>query len=231
MASKHRVVKWHRLGHRLLWHHLPLLAFSCVAVALCHQWVASKDVIHNWSMATAYPGLALLAATLLTGPMQALRGKTRPVSNDLTRDIGIWAGILSVLHTLFGLQVHFRGRMWLLFIPDAPLAFPFVRMDSFGWANYTGVFATLVVTMLMVLSNDWSLRRLGITTWKRLQRWNYALFGVVVVHGILYQMLETRALSFVVVFASIALLVLAIQLAGRREVLRALRGKKSSITP
>ncbi|MDZ4699119.1 MAG: hypothetical protein SH809_05375 [Rhodothermales bacterium] len=224
MSPKTYTIKWHRLSERLLWHHLPLAALSSIATALCYQWVASKDVIHNWSMATAYPCLALLAATLVTGPLMVLRGKRRPVSNDLTRDIGIWAGVLSFLHTIFGLQVHFRGRMWLLFVPDAPMAFPFLRLDLFGMANYTGVIAVLVVLMLLGLSNDWSLRRLGVSTWKRLQRWNYALFGLVVVHGILYQILEKRAFPFVVLFAAMGLCVIVLQVAGRRRVMRAIRG-------
>ncbi|MEZ4701117.1 MAG: hypothetical protein R2834_12345 [Rhodothermales bacterium] len=215
-----RPVKWHRMRRRLLRHHLPLLALSAIVTALCYRWVGAEDVIHNWSMATAYAGMALLAATLLTGPLAVLRGRARPVSNDLTRDIGIWAGILSIAHTVFGLQMHFRGRMWLLFVPDEPLAFPFIRMDQFGSANFTGLFATLIVAMLMAISNDLSLRRLGTKTWKKLQRWNYALFGLVVVHGILYQILSSRAIPFVLVFGAMGLAAVALQFAGRRRVRR-----------
>jgi sulfoxide reductase heme-binding subunit YedZ len=40
-------------------------------------------------MATAYVSLALLAATLVTGPINLLRRRPNPVSTDLRRDLGI----------------------------------------------------------------------------------------------------------------------------------------------
>ena len=60
--------------------------------------------------------LALLVATLLIGPWNVLRRTANPVSSDLRRDIGIWAGMLGILHAGVGQFVHLRGRPWLYYV-------------------------------------------------------------------------------------------------------------------
>jgi sulfoxide reductase heme-binding subunit YedZ len=182
--------------------------------------VPSDDWIFLLSMATAYVGLALLATTLLFGPLNVLRGRPTPTNADLRRDVGIWAGIVAVAHVVVGLQVHQRGRMWRYFLvpstewPDRLLP---LRFDPFGMANWTGLAAGFVLVGLLALSNDLALRRLGGPRWKAFQRWNYAGAGLVVFHGILYQMIENRSLPWVVLLAGTAAITAAIQVAGFRR--------------
>lgn len=64
------------------------------------------DLISEASIAAAYAELFLTAAALLLGPLNVPRGKANPVSFDLRRDFGIWAGIAALVHTLVGLNVH-----------------------------------------------------------------------------------------------------------------------------
>jgi sulfoxide reductase heme-binding subunit YedZ len=213
MQKKRRPIKWHRIKQRLRRHHLPLLLFTVLSVALFYWIVKAEDVLFRFSMATAYPGMALLAATLFTGPLKVLRKQAIPVSDDLTRDLGIWAAIVSLIHVVFGLQMHMRGRMWLLFVTES-LEFPFVRFDQFGAANYTGLIGTIIIVLLLALSNDLSLRKLGTKKWKQLQRWNYGLFLLIVVHGVIYQILEKRVQPYPYLFASIGVVILIVQLTG-----------------
>ena len=142
--------------------------------------------------------LVLLGATLFLGPANVLLRRPNPVSTDLRRDIGIWSALIGVAHTVVGLQVHFVGRMWLYFIQ--PLEergrFP-LRLEAFGFANYTGLLATALLVFLLALSNDLSLRRLGRSRWKAFQRLNYALFSLVVLHALLYQTIERRPWPYV----------------------------------
>ena len=44
----------------------------------------------------------------------------------------------------------------------------------FGFGNDTGLIAALLFLLLLAISNDVSLRRLGAQKWKSLQRWMYA---------------------------------------------------------
>jgi len=95
--------------------HLLLAAAAVAIVALAYAATPPPDVRHRLSMATAYSGLAFLAVSLWLGPWNVLRQRPNPVSFDLRRDIGIWTGILAIVHTAIGLTVHLRGRMWMYF--------------------------------------------------------------------------------------------------------------------
>lgn len=203
----------HRLPSRLLRHHLPIGVLSVLVIALVYRLLPGDDNIWRLSMSTAYVGLALLGATLLVGPFNVITDRSNPVSIDLRRDIGIWAGIVGLTHFIVGLFVHFRGRMWLYFVPEKWQFLP-VRIDPFGLANYTGLFASLVLIMLLVLSNDLAMRRYGRRRWKNLQRWNYINFGLILLHGVFYQILEKRDLPLVMVFTAMVAAVAAIQYLG-----------------
>ena len=196
----------------MLQHHLPLLIISIISIGLIYRSLESKDVIFRVSMATAYVGLTLLAVTLVIGPLVRMFSRSHPVSTDLRRDLGFWSAIVSFAHVVFGLQVHLRGRMWLLFIRD-DLDFPFIRFDKFGFANYTGLIAALVLIMLLATSNDRALNVLGKKKWKKIQRWNYGLFTIVLLHGVLYQVIEKRVGLYVYVFAAIGIIVAVTRIA------------------
>jgi sulfoxide reductase heme-binding subunit YedZ len=190
------------------------LALTCGFYAA----VESDDPLFRLSMATAYGGLVLLAATLFVGPVNLFRARPNPVSTDLRRDLGIWSAALGLVHFGVGLQVHMRGKWWTYFLDENARLIP-VRADLFGLANYTGLVGTIVLALLLVISNDLSLRQLGTSRWKAVQRWNYVGGVMVVVHGVAYQIIENRAIPLVATFTSICVLTLVVQLAGRRRTL------------
>ena len=212
------MTSWHhqeRLQARLLAHHLPLLLLSALSVATLYYTRSFKDVLSRASFALAYPALALIAATLLLGPWNILRKRKNPVSSDLRRDIGIWAGILSLLHTAVGQCVHLRGRPWLYyFYRDSERhTLPF-RHDLFGFANYTGLISALILIALLATSNDYSLRILGTPRWKQLQRWNYGAAALAAIHTFAYQTSEHQALPFVTSAGICVVATLILQAAG-----------------
>lgn len=212
MLKRKRPIKWHRVNKRIRRHHLPLAFIVTISLALVY-WAVGSDVLFRLSMSTAYVGLALLAITLMTGALHVIRKRPNPVSSDLTRDIGIWAGLVSLAHVVFGFQRHFAGKIWLYFVTGEP-DFPYVRFGWFGIANYSGLIATLILVLLFVTSNDWSLRRLGTKKWKQWQRWNYGLFILVALHGIMYRVNAGQELPYTYILAAMVLATVAIQLAG-----------------
>lgn len=205
-----------RLIRRIWGHHLPVAGCVCAVVAALYWTRPYKDVITRTSFATAYPALGLLAATLLVGPLNLLRRRPNPVSSDLRRDLGIWAGILGVVHAAVGQCVHLRGRPWLYYVygpTEHHHRFP-IRHDLFGLANDSGAIGTLLLIALLATSNDFSLRRLGIGSWKKLQRWNYAVFGLAAVHAIAFQAVEKQKPAYVTVVAACIAIAIATQCAG-----------------
>jgi sulfoxide reductase heme-binding subunit YedZ len=148
-----------------------------------------------------------------------------PASSDLRRDLGIWAGILGLLHTAVGQNVHLRGRPWLYYVYAArehhtlPL-----RHDLFGFANETGAAACLILALLLATSNDYALRRLQVRRWKNLQRLNYGLFPLAAVHGFAYQAIEKQKWPFVLAAGITIALAAFLQLAG---LMRGRRGRQT----
>lgn len=186
-----------RFRTRIVRHHIVLLVVSLSGVAALYFTRPYKDVLTRMSFATAYPAIVLLSLTLLTGPINLLRGRRNPVSSDLRRDIGIWAGLLGVLHAVVGQCVHLRGRPWLYYVYGPSEKHVGLRHDLFGFSNYTGAVATLVLLALVAMSNDFSLRALGTPRWKALQRWNYAIFVLAALHSFGYQGIEKQKVAWV----------------------------------
>jgi sulfoxide reductase heme-binding subunit YedZ len=194
--------------HRLA-RHLLLAVCAVVVVGVVYGLTPPPDVRHRLSMGSAYAALLFLAVTLWLGPWNILRHNPNPVSFDLRRDVGIWAGLLALLHTAVGLSVHLRGRMWMYFFKGIhPMR---IQDTTFGLANYTGLVASLVFLVLLAVSNDVSLRQLGAPRWKSIQQWSYAAFALTIVHGIAYQVIEKRQIAWVIAAGSMIATILIIQ--------------------
>jgi sulfoxide reductase heme-binding subunit YedZ len=191
-------------------HSVIALATLASGALFWELFSIRRDVISRFSIATAYPALFLTAAALSIGPWNVLRGRTNPVSFDLRRDLGIWAGIMALLHTGIGLNVHLRGRPWLYFIDQHHQ----LRHDLFGIGNDTGLLAALLFLLLLAISNDLSLRRLGTSTWKSLQRWTYMAVALTLIHAVAYQVLEKRQAAYDALLWSTIAMAAVLQLAG-----------------
>ena len=180
------------------------------------------------SFATAYPAVALLAVTLLIGPWNVLRRGANPISSDLRRDIGIWAGILGIVHAAVGQFVHLRGRPWLYYVYGPAEHHHGMRHDLFGLANYSGAAGVLLLIMLFATSNDLSLRRFGARKWKQLQRWNYAVFALVAVHSFAFQGVEKQKAQWVAAVVVCVGMALLVQIAGIARRLQSADAKLAS---
>jgi sulfoxide reductase heme-binding subunit YedZ len=142
----------------------------------------------RFTTATGYVALGFLALTLLIGPANLMVRRRNPVSSYLRRDVGAWTAIISVIHVIAGFFVHgspaaSAGERVLSYFlaPDGrPLT------NSFGMGNWTGLGATVIVVGLLAISSDFALRKLKAGPWKWLQRLNYALFALVILHAIYY---------------------------------------------
>jgi sulfoxide reductase heme-binding subunit YedZ len=198
---------WHKRIRRHAF--LALATLACVGL-FCKLFSDRRDLISLLSIATAYPALFLTAAAVFVGPWKVLRRAINPVSFDLRRDLGIWAGSLAIVHTVIGLNVHLRGRPWLYFVDQHRR----VRHDLFGFSNDTGLIAALLFLMLLAISNDLSLRRLGSRRWKTWQRWTYAAVALTLLHAVAYQHIEKRQVAYEAALWMTIAIIFAMQLSG-----------------
>lgn len=205
-----------RPTRRRLVHHLAIAASVAGGGGGVVLLLGSEDWMFLLSMASAYTSLGLLGVTLLLGPWNVLRARPNPVSTHLRRDVGIWAAVLALLHVGLGLQIHFKGSMELYFLfPPGRGLIP-LRHDAFGIVNWLGLVAGVIALVLLGISNDLALRKLGTRRWKTVQRWNYVLFGLVIIHGAGYQLIEDRAAPWVAAVVAVAVVVVAFQALGYR---------------
>jgi methionine sulfoxide reductase heme-binding subunit len=201
-----------RLRHHGVIALLVFAASGICLVLLAQLYPEPERKVFRWSLMTGYIGLTLLGITLSLGVWNVIRGRRNPVSSDLRRDLGIWCAFLSVAHVIVGLNVHMKS--WTLyFVTEA--GWP--RADLFGGANYLGALAGLLVLMLVGTSNDYSIRLLGKTRWKNIQRLNYLFFCFVGLHGAIYLVVENRLVPYAAILGLIGSWVLAVQWVGFRR--------------
>lgn len=175
-----------------------------------------RSTFNSVSLITAYGSIALLASTLLFGPLHVLKGGRPIISTSSRRHLGVWSGAFALVHVAAGLNVHMGGRYLDYFLAPAiggSMRPP--RLDAFGAANDVGLLATLLVILLMVISHDRWVRSIGPARWKRLQRGAYWLTALAFVHGFLYQALEKRHPALVMALVLILAAICGYQLAGR----------------
>lgn len=225
--------------HRLLFHHLPLALVSAVLFAMFlgltpfttnegHGDIFSgvfpqqrdggapadpatgRSLLSQFTVASGYLAVVFLTITLLIGTANLLLRKRNPISSYLTRDVGIWVVLATVAHVIPGLLVHSPASgFFAYFIADGrPLT------NSFGLGNWTGLAALVIVVGLLAISTDRSLRELKAKRWKELQRLNYILFGLVVLHIFFYGALLRMTSAFTLLFIGSVIVVLAGQLVG-----------------
>jgi sulfoxide reductase heme-binding subunit YedZ len=220
---------WRR---RLLVHHAPVAFASAVALVILmglspfasighgdtsfgfdpgYLAPGSDAFVSRLTTATGYVATGLLALTLLVGPVNLLLRRRNPVSSYLRRDLGAWTAIFSAIHVIVGFQVRGGGAFGFLdffFADGRPLT------DSFGLGNWTGLAALVVVVGLLVISTDRYIRELRAERWKNLQRLNYTLFVLVVLHAVFYGALRRPGSPFTLLLISIVIAVLVGQAVG-----------------
>jgi methionine sulfoxide reductase heme-binding subunit len=196
-----------------------LLLMVAIAIALAaYTFLPGQPARHRISIGTGFVGVIFLAAALIIGPLNILRGVSNPLSTYFRRDIGIMAGIFAVAHTIVGLQVHMSGDFVRYFFQrKANGEVGAVRLDAFGIANHFGLIAVLIIIVLLGISNNVSLRKLGPSRWKGIQRYIYLAAGLVAVHGLIYQIIERRQFAFIACLIAIAAAAATMQCLGLRR--------------
>lgn len=169
------------------------------------------------SMSFAYTSLLFLSVALAVGPYYVLSNRPISINILLRRDIAIWAGIWAIAHSSIALFIHVEGlKFWNSFVYQLPsLANPLpLKLNRIGQANYIGLFQLLIIVLLLFLSNNVALRKLGSKHWKNLQRLSYVAMGSIMLHAFIYHRVEQRLWSFRWPVYGIFAVVVVLQLAG-----------------
>lgn len=190
--------------------HLLLAALTTAGIYATHLYSPYAGAEYVYTIGFGYLSILLVGVTLIIGPLNLIRKRINPVNIDLRRDTGIWTGITGCLHVVFALLLHHRGNVLAFFFnPRGRLL-----LSPAGTSNWIGLAATVILVVLMLLSNQLSLRWLKGKRWKQIQRLNYVLAALVFVHTLLYQRVGGRERIFVQATVIAILVVLIVQFIG-----------------
>ncbi len=198
------------------WRTHGILAFiTIIGCYLAHLYAPYADLIYDLTYGCGYIADILIAYSLLIGPYKLLFQRKNPVNLNLRRDVGIWAGITGCIHVIAAIAMTTRGNILYLFLRPKPEGVGYnLLLSPTGVSNNIGLVATIILVILLVLSNDYFLIKLKGKRWKFLQRFNYGLAILAFIHTVLYQRLDNRSSTFVTFTFIFAIALLVIQLAG-----------------
>ncbi len=198
--------------------HVALAAAGLITYGLIVV-LGNDDLDDALSLSTAWLCFAYMAAALSLGPIRARR-TGKPVTNlQARRDLGIWAGITGLVHLWVATDQSMTERYMAIYVNIADQVISAsARADLFAWGSIIGFLIGLVLLLLLGLSNNWILNKLGVKTWKRMQRLAYPAFALTAAHGVMFQLLESRQLYWVALLILVAAGVALLQVLGVRAV-------------
>lgn len=203
-----QLVQIQRFGPKRVVTHLILGGMTITLYLLIALILPREKQIDLLVIALGYLSLLLICVTLLIGPLNLLRLRRNPVNLDLRRDVGIWAGITGCWHVVLALQGTLLNGQVLLYFLRAYCCGYMPQLNVYGISNDFGLSATLILLLLLTLSNTVSLRVLKGKQWKRLQRLAYPLALFAVLHTFGYQYLNLRVPFFFILVIILSVLVL-----------------------
>jgi sulfoxide reductase heme-binding subunit YedZ len=137
----------------------------------------------------------------------------------LRRDLGIWAGLTGLTHLVAATGEVMQPAYFQAYItgpPEAPMP---------GWAGWIGTASIIagylvgiLLLVLLALSNNWSLRRLGPVRWKRAQGAAVAALLLTVTHGVVFQVIEGRTGAWLAGLVVVAVGLFVLRRRARRTV-------------
>ncbi len=139
--------------------------------------------MHRWNRAFADASLVLLTATMMIGPVVRLRGAWNWLV-PWRRELGVHAVGVGTIHTLIVLDgwIEWNIPRMVGFLLHPNLGRYVMAEHGFGLANVLGIAALVYGAILVTISNEYAVRRLGGSVWKFIQLGAYVLWAFVVLH-------------------------------------------------
>ncbi|MGI9307696.1 MAG: ferric reductase-like transmembrane domain-containing protein, partial [Gammaproteobacteria bacterium] len=184
-----------------IFRHIELFLFSAILFALGWIMGTPERALERLSFVSAWLCFAYMSMALFVGPFFRIRYKKSVANIYLRRDVAIWAALVGLLHLVVGTEQSMNDEYLRMFVEEAARQpSPLVREMLFAWGSSIGFIVGVLYLGLLALSSDRAIRVLGIRWWKRLQKSSYLAFGLLVVHGLAFQVLEYRSRVVMLVF-------------------------------
>lgn len=208
------------LGSRLRLH--ILLAVVNLSILVAAWGIGERGAaIDRLSLVSAYLFLLLISFVLLVGPLRAVRTGRTTINHTLRRDVAIWSALTGLVHLAAGAAESMTPGYLEVFVTHAVNS-PSVttREAFFFWSVIIGFVIGVLLVVLLALSNNWSMTLIGQRWWKRLHRMSYFVFGLTILHGLGFQVLESRWWVGYGLMAAITIVICVAQARGIRVIMK-----------
>ncbi len=201
-------------GQKRILTHLGLFGFTLVGFFATYLYEPTSQLNDILSVGTGYVSLILLVVTLSIGTLNLVLKRKNPVNVNFRRDAGVWCGITGLLHGLVSFTLYNSGNLLSYFLTKSPNDNYTFEFNLNALSNLVGVLALLLMLVLLITSNNLSMRYLKGKSWKFVQRFNYPLFILVLVHTIGYLVLNARESFFTFLLMALVIFTILAQLVG-----------------
>ncbi len=190
-------------------NHSTLIVITVISLGVSIVISSGAAVADQLSIVSAYLCLLLLGAALMIGPLHVFR-KGRPLGHSyIRRDIGIWAALNGLLHFFLANVLAMNYEYLGIYVDNALVPpSPEIRSQLYSWGTILGYVIAVLFIVLVMLSNDWMVRKVGTKWWKRIQRLSYLGFLSTCAHAFAFQALESREALWITVVLIVTMLVL-----------------------
>ena len=190
-------------------NHSTLIAITVISLGVSTVISPAAAAADQLSIVSAYLCLLLLGAALLIGPLHVFRNGRTIGHSYIRRDIGIWAALNGLLHFFLANALSMNYEYLGKYVDNALVPpSPEIRSQLYSWGTILGFVIAVLFVVLVMLSNDWMVRKVGSKWWKRIQRLSYLGFLSTCAHAFAFQALESREALWIIVVLLVTILVL-----------------------
>ncbi|MEA3320945.1 MAG: ferric reductase-like transmembrane domain-containing protein [Bacillota bacterium] len=157
------------------------LLISYLIVQSRNEWAP----LHAWNRAFADVSLFMLGLVMIIGPIVRFLPSLKVVI-VWRRTLGVWSGILALIHTIIILNGWVEWDFTRLFFIFTPFGQEWILHPGFALANVIGIIAVLYYLILMITSNNLSIKLLGNSAWNYLQSKTSTLYLLVLLHTLYF---------------------------------------------
>ena len=198
---------------RIKKHYLPMIFLILLTGFIFYLAKGNRKAIPFITWSSGYISIIILSISLIIGPVNLLLKYKNPISTYFRRDVSIIGGTLAIVHSIFGIFVHFGGKIWPYFLKKTETGYS-IRLDNFGLANNIGLFSTLIIVLLLITSNDYLLKKMKPDNWKNIQRLSYLMFILTIIHCYYYRIVAKNLDLLYFLYIPLVIIVLTFQMIG-----------------
>lgn len=191
--------------------HIMLGFITTILTFLFLESRSEWHPMHAWNRAVANVSLLYLMVIIILGPLTRLFPRLNIILS-WRRVLGIWSGITAIAHIIIIFDGWIEWDLLRLFYIFTPFGGEWVLHPGFALANIIGIIGLIYYLLLMITSNNKTMKILGRKSWDFIQKRTNTLYLLVIIHTFYFLFLHNTKnnnwlqIPFIILVLAIVLL-------------------------